>query len=181
MIRSRIKSMMIPRYKVICLVHIGELGNHAVRIASQCLWDSSVDTFAMYEFKNNSLFAVATVYGVYAEWFNVCWQRQSDVITLLHFGIKLAFLCDTLSELAKLSQFFTWSLHSHIIYSTVLCRYRKLALYLWLLFTLPFFVLSLVTGWHRKVTFATTVIVVFIDDFNGDFCQKEPNVKLGLI
>lgn len=67
MVRARIKELMIPRYKIICLVHIGQLGNQCVRIGSRCLWDSAYDTFATYEFKNKSLFAVCTVYAVYAE------------------------------------------------------------------------------------------------------------------
>jgi hypothetical protein len=66
-IRARVKDLMVPRYKIVCLVHIGQLGEQCIRIGSRCLWDSSCDTFASYEFKNSSLFAVCTVYAVYAE------------------------------------------------------------------------------------------------------------------
>lgn len=66
-VKNRVKDLNIQRYKIICLVHIGQLGNQAMRIGSRCLWDTSHDTFASFEFKNSSLFASATVYGVYFE------------------------------------------------------------------------------------------------------------------
>ena len=66
-VKARVKELPIPRYKIICLVHIGELNNQGLRISSRCLWNAKFDTFATYEFKNHSLFAVACVYGVYFE------------------------------------------------------------------------------------------------------------------
>ncbi|XP_040911568.1 dynein light chain Tctex-type 5 [Toxotes jaculatrix] len=66
-IRARVKDLMIPRYKIVVLVHIGQLTGQSMQISSRCLWDSSNDTFASYSFKNSSLFGVATVYAVYFE------------------------------------------------------------------------------------------------------------------
>lgn len=66
-VKNRVKDLNIQRYKIICLVHIGQLGNQAMRIGSRCLWDTNCDTFASFDFKNGSLFASATVYGVYFE------------------------------------------------------------------------------------------------------------------
>ncbi|XP_050413030.1 dynein light chain Tctex-type 5-B [Patella vulgata] len=66
-IKARVKDMEIPRYKIICMVHIGQLLDQSMRVGSRCLWDPSCDTFAMHEFKNNSLYAVASVFGVYYE------------------------------------------------------------------------------------------------------------------
>ena len=66
-VKNRVKELNIHRYKIICLVHIGQLGNQAMRIGSRCLWDTSHDTFASFEFKNSSLFASAIVYGIYFE------------------------------------------------------------------------------------------------------------------
>ncbi|XP_062260996.1 dynein light chain Tctex-type 5-A-like [Platichthys flesus] len=65
--RARVKDLMIPRYKVVVLVHIGQLTGQSMQISSRCLWDKSNDTFAAYSFKNSSLFGMATVYGVYFE------------------------------------------------------------------------------------------------------------------
>ena len=66
-VKNRVKELSVQRYKIICIVHIGQLGKQAVRIGSRCLWDTTFDSFASCEFKNTSLFAVATVYGVYFE------------------------------------------------------------------------------------------------------------------
>eukprot|EP00058_Branchiostoma_floridae_P017217 XP_002602705.1 hypothetical protein BRAFLDRAFT_210165 [Branchiostoma floridae] len=66
-IKARVKDLMVPRYKIICLIHIGQLNNQGLRIGSRCLWDPNNDTFATQDFQNGSLYAVATVYGVYYE------------------------------------------------------------------------------------------------------------------
>ncbi|XP_035527031.1 tctex1 domain-containing protein 1 [Morone saxatilis] len=66
-IRARVKDLMIPRYKIVVLVHIGQLTGQSMQISSRCLWDASNDTFASYSFKNSSLFGVASVYAVYIE------------------------------------------------------------------------------------------------------------------
>ena len=59
--------MMIPRFKIVCMIHIGQLKEQSMRIGSRCLWDPTNDSFASFEFRNNSLFAIGTVYGIYAE------------------------------------------------------------------------------------------------------------------
>ncbi|CAG5897015.1 dynein light chain Tctex-type 5-A-like isoform 1-T2 [Menidia menidia] len=66
-IKSRVKELLIPRYKIVVLVHIGQLTGQSIQISSRCLWDASNDNFASYSFKNSSLFCVATVYVVYFE------------------------------------------------------------------------------------------------------------------
>uniref|UniRef100_A0A3P8RXP8 Dynein light chain Tctex-type family member 5 n=1 Tax=Amphiprion percula TaxID=161767 RepID=A0A3P8RXP8_AMPPE len=66
-IRARVKDLMIPRYKIIILVHIGQITGQSMQMDSRCLWDKSNDTTASYSFKNRSLFGVATVYAVYFE------------------------------------------------------------------------------------------------------------------
>ncbi|XP_071773831.1 dynein light chain Tctex-type 5 [Centroberyx gerrardi] len=66
-IKARVKDLMVPRYKIIVLVTIGQLCDQNMRISSRCLWDASNDTFSSHTFKNSSLFAVANVYAVYFE------------------------------------------------------------------------------------------------------------------
>ncbi|XP_056149804.1 dynein light chain Tctex-type 5 [Lampris incognitus] len=66
-IKARVKDLMIPRYKIIVLINIGQLCEQNMCIVSRCLWDASKDTFSSYTFKNSSLFAVANVYAVYFE------------------------------------------------------------------------------------------------------------------
>ncbi|XP_010122824.1 PREDICTED: tctex1 domain-containing protein 1, partial [Chlamydotis macqueenii] len=66
-IKARVKDLMIPRYKIVVLTHIGQLNEQSMQIGSQCLWDPASDTFSSYVFKNTSLFALANVYAVYFE------------------------------------------------------------------------------------------------------------------
>lgn len=66
-IKARVKDLMIPRYKIVVVTHIGQLNEQSIQIGSRCLWDPVSDTFSSYVFKNASLFALANVYAVYFE------------------------------------------------------------------------------------------------------------------
>ncbi|XP_043941520.1 dynein light chain Tctex-type 5 [Protopterus annectens] len=66
-IKARVKDLMIPRYKIIVLIHIGQLKDQSMRVGSRCLWDPMNDTFSSYTFKNSSLYAVASIFAVYFE------------------------------------------------------------------------------------------------------------------
>ncbi|XP_035699832.1 tctex1 domain-containing protein 1-B-like [Branchiostoma floridae] len=66
-IKDRVKELNFPRYKIVCHVYIGQSGNNSLEVASRCVWDPQNDNFATATFQNGSLFAVATVYGVYFE------------------------------------------------------------------------------------------------------------------
>ncbi|NXN45481.1 TC1DA protein, partial [Rhinoptilus africanus] len=66
-IKARVKDLMIPRYKIVVVTHIGQLNEQSMQIGSRCLWDPASDTFSSYVFKNTSLFALANVYAVYFE------------------------------------------------------------------------------------------------------------------
>ena len=56
-----------PRYKLIAHVVIGEAQGQDIRFGSRCLWDSGFDNSASATYKNDSLYAVATVYAIYFE------------------------------------------------------------------------------------------------------------------
>ena len=66
-IKSRVKELNYDRYKIVCMVTIGQLKEQGLRMGSRCCWDAKRDTFATASFKNKSLFAVASVWGVYYE------------------------------------------------------------------------------------------------------------------
>ena len=66
-VKARIKELLIPRYKIVVLISIGQLGDQSMYVGSRCLWDVANDTFAMHTFKNSSLLAMASVYAVYFE------------------------------------------------------------------------------------------------------------------
>ena len=65
--RNRVKELNFERYKIVCLVHIGEMGRQAMRIAGRCLWDHEVDTFASVVYETKSIYSVAIIYAVYQE------------------------------------------------------------------------------------------------------------------
>ncbi|NXE99570.1 TC1DA protein, partial [Menura novaehollandiae] len=66
-VKAQVKDLAVPRYKIVVVTHIGQLGGQSLQIGSRCLWDPGSDTFSSYVFQNASLFAVANVYGVYFE------------------------------------------------------------------------------------------------------------------
>ncbi|NXA75619.1 TC1DB protein, partial [Thryothorus ludovicianus] len=66
-VKARVKALAVPRYKIVVVAHVGQLGGQGLQVGSRCLWDPQSDTLSSYVFKNTSLFAVANVYGVYFE------------------------------------------------------------------------------------------------------------------
>ena len=66
-LRMELKTLDMPRYKVICHVVLGEKKGQALETASRCLWNDHTDSKASAVYQNNSLFAVATVYGIYQD------------------------------------------------------------------------------------------------------------------
>lgn len=66
-IKSRVKAMDFPRYKIVCSVMITENKRQGLEIASRSVWNQDTDNFASYTYRNPSLIAVANVYGVYYE------------------------------------------------------------------------------------------------------------------
>ncbi|CAL8106656.1 unnamed protein product [Calicophoron daubneyi] len=66
-IREKIKSSLaLSRYRYLVHVVIGEQRGQGVKIAYRCYWDSDTDNFAEALFENQSLFCVASVFGVYS-------------------------------------------------------------------------------------------------------------------
>ena len=58
---------VVYRYKIVVQVTIGEMKDQGVRVASRCLWDTATDNYASVNFKNQSLWCSAMVFGVYTE------------------------------------------------------------------------------------------------------------------
>ncbi|NXH21000.1 TC1D4 protein, partial [Bucco capensis] len=67
LLQNRAKKVVPPRYKLVCQVLLGQQGQQSLLVASRALWDPQTDSFASATFSNTSLFAVATVHGVYFE------------------------------------------------------------------------------------------------------------------
>jgi len=66
-IKQRVKYLGFTRYKIICLVYMGQAKNQGMRIGSRCLWNTQFDNVAEGSFRNGELFAVATVFGAFFE------------------------------------------------------------------------------------------------------------------
>ena len=66
-IKREVKDLDLDRYKLVCIVHIGQRGNQEIKVGSRCLWDVRLDTYISVEYQNTSLFAIATVFGIYFE------------------------------------------------------------------------------------------------------------------
>lgn len=66
-IKEKVKQLGFDRFKLVCLVTIGELHNQGVRVASRCLWNTETDRLATSSFCKNDLFASAVVFGIYKE------------------------------------------------------------------------------------------------------------------
>lgn len=66
-IMEQVKSLSIERYKLVCLVNVGSKHDQGLRVVSRCLWNADFDTHVSANIENGTLFAVATVYGVYFE------------------------------------------------------------------------------------------------------------------
>ena len=67
-IKSRVKDMDMPRYKIVCLVTMGQIADECVQFVSRCVWSADTDNYASKTYRNNSLFCTVVVYGVYFEW-----------------------------------------------------------------------------------------------------------------
>ena len=66
-IKTQVKGLMLPSYKIVVQTVIGEISGQGVRVASKCLWDDNVDNYASYTYSNNSLFCTGIVFGIYYE------------------------------------------------------------------------------------------------------------------
>lgn len=67
MIKQRVKAEGYRRHKLVSLVTIIENKNAALSMGSRCVWNDKFDNYADGTFKNNSLYAVGCLYGIYSE------------------------------------------------------------------------------------------------------------------
>ena len=66
-IKTAVKGLSIPSYKVVVQVIIGEISGQGIRVASKCLWDENNDNYASFTYQNESLFTTGIVFGIYYE------------------------------------------------------------------------------------------------------------------
>lgn len=67
-IRNTIRDMKIPRYRIMCIVHIGQKESHGgLMVGSRCIWNSEHDTFTSTHYSNSCIYAAAIMFAVYLE------------------------------------------------------------------------------------------------------------------
>ena len=67
MIKDKTKEFEFSRYKLVTQVLLGQDSDESIQIASRCLWNHETDNFAAATYRNNALYAVAIVYGMYLD------------------------------------------------------------------------------------------------------------------
>ncbi|VDP94512.1 unnamed protein product [Echinostoma caproni] len=60
------KNLPLSKYRYLVQVVIGEQRGQGVKVAYRCYWDPDADNYAEATFMNDSLFCVATAFGVYS-------------------------------------------------------------------------------------------------------------------
>ena len=78
-IMRELKALGLPRFRFVCTVTIGQVKGQSVRMASRCVWDTERDNFVSESFRNESIFAVGTVYGVYKEWRHLIFAQITSI------------------------------------------------------------------------------------------------------
>ena len=66
-IKARTKQLKFSRYKLVVQVIVGQDSDQTVQLSSRCLWNHSTDNFAAATFRNNSIYAIAIVYGLHLD------------------------------------------------------------------------------------------------------------------
>jgi hypothetical protein len=67
-IRQQIQEKMSKtRYKIVVQTTIGQQSDQAIRVASRCLWDPSVDNYASSTYSNETIFAHSMIFCLYTD------------------------------------------------------------------------------------------------------------------
>mmetsp|Transcript_18535 Transcript_18535/g.25772 ORF Transcript_18535/g.25772 Transcript_18535/m.25772 type:complete len:129 (+) Transcript_18535:53-439(+) len=66
-VKDKIKELGYTRYKIVVQTVIGEVRDQGAYVTSRCLWDHQKDNYASWWFKNDSVFCVCMVFGLYLE------------------------------------------------------------------------------------------------------------------
>ena len=66
-IKTRVKALLVPRFKVVSFVVVGQKENAAVQTASRCMLNPKLDKFAEYSLTVGGMYAMAVVYALYQE------------------------------------------------------------------------------------------------------------------
>ena len=66
-IKERVKHLSMDRFKIVCLVMMGEEAKQSMLVTSRCLWDQRFDNYVTVEMKSGNIVALGLVFALYAE------------------------------------------------------------------------------------------------------------------
>ena len=66
-IKERVKQLDMRRFKIVCMVIIGQNTDQSMMVSSRCLWNFSYDNFSSFTLKKGPFYAVGMVFATYAE------------------------------------------------------------------------------------------------------------------
>ena len=64
-IKTRIKSIVYKRYKIVVSLTIGQNTGNSIIIASRSLWNTETDNECTITYKNSTLYAIASIFATY--------------------------------------------------------------------------------------------------------------------
>ena len=64
-IKTRIKSIVYKRFKIVVSLTIGQNTGNSIIIASRALWNTDTDNECTVQFKNNTLYAICSIFATY--------------------------------------------------------------------------------------------------------------------
>ena len=65
LIKSDVKRLCLPRYKIVSQVIINERKGQALNVCSRSLWEEKFDNYGCATFMNDEIFAIGIVHGLY--------------------------------------------------------------------------------------------------------------------
>ncbi|XP_077326406.1 dynein light chain Tctex-type protein 2B-like isoform X1 [Lithobates pipiens] len=66
-VRTQVKKVLPARYKMLCVVTMGERAQEDIAIVSRCLWDPHADNYVAHVYENSTIYCVVAVYTVFCE------------------------------------------------------------------------------------------------------------------
>lgn len=66
-VKERVKKLSLNRFKIVCVVTIGQVFDQSMIVTSRCLWNHKFDNAVSVEFKKGNIIAVGVVFAVYVE------------------------------------------------------------------------------------------------------------------
>lgn len=66
-IKDKVKALRLYRFKLVCLIYIGQEKKQSVQIGSRCLWDHRCDSFASATLRFGDFYATGMVFATYFE------------------------------------------------------------------------------------------------------------------